>query len=248
MLNKVGKADDIFSLFEESERMVLAVSGGKDSMCMADLMPLYKEVSGKNLELHGVYVDNGLGSLTSEELKNIENFLHERGVKFHVIEDDETQKIIEKKLKPMNACFVCTRERRKRLLLEAKRLGARKVALAHNLDDVIETLFLNILFGREISTFLPKQELFGGEYFIVRPLILIEAKKTAEYVKMASIPFVESRCPYRNENKRETIRRILKELEREHPLIKKNVLRALMNVKEDFLWAKFYKWKEEIVE
>ncbi len=111
---------------------------------MADILAAYNINFGKRLKLYAVYVDNGLGSLIEEEKQKIKEFLKERKIEFTVMEDNSTKEIIEHRTKPMSPCFICTRESRQRLLTEAQKIGARKIALGHNLDDFIETLLLNI--------------------------------------------------------------------------------------------------------
>ena len=246
LLNKIEKADNIFDLFEDGDGVILSISGGKDSLCLVDLMSLYNKKINKNLKFYGVYVDNGMRLLDEKEKKKIKSFLEERGIVFYTLTDDYSLKTIKNRIKPFNPCFICSRGRRKKLVEFAVKVRARKIALAHNLDDLIETLLLNILFGREISTFLPKQELFRGKFYIVRPLILIESKLTRAYAMQSLLPFVDNRCIYKNKNKRERIREFIKELQRDVPYIKKNVLRAMMKCKEEFLWGQHAEFKKEI--
>jgi len=248
LLNKVENADNIFELFESGETVILGISGGKDSLCMVDLMFFYNEKTRKNLKFYGVYVDNGMGLLNEKEKEKIKAFLEKRDIVFNTINDDETLKSIKNKTKPFNPCFICARGRRKKLVEIAQKIGARKIALAHNLDDLVETLLLNILFAREISSFLPKQELFSGKFYIVRPLILIESRLTLEYARETSLPFIDNRCVYKDKNRRERIRGFIKELERDVPYIKKNILRAMMNYKKEFLWDKYAEYKKEILD
>jgi len=248
LINKVKNADNMFELFESGETVILGISGGKDSLCMADLMFFYNEKTRKNLKFYGVYVDNGMQLLNEKEKEDIKAFLDKRNIVFNTINDEETLKSIKNKTKPFNPCFICTRGRRKKLVEIAQKIGVKKIALAHNLDDLVETLLLNILFAREISSFLPKQELFSGEFHIVRPLVLIESGLILKYAREAMLPFVVNRCVYKDKNRRERIRGFIKELERDVPYIKKNILRAMMNCKKEFLWDKYREYKKEILD
>ncbi|MFH1113722.1 MAG: ATP-binding protein, partial [Pseudomonadota bacterium] len=132
-------------------------------------------------------------------------------------------------------CFLCSRMRRKRLFELARDYRCNKVALAHNRDDVIETLLLNIFFAREISTMLPSQTYFRGEFNLIRPLAYIEESLLKRFASESCLPVIENPCPTAGKTKREYIKDLLKKLEADHRGLKENIFKAMKHVKPDYL-------------
>jgi len=238
LLTKIGRANKYFNIFGDKKAFVVGISGGLDSIGLVDLVYHFFKRINRKAEIHAVFVDNHFKTLKDE--KFIENFLKEREINFVKIEDSESKLQIEKQLKPFNPCFICTRNRRKLILQIAEQKGITRILLGHTLDDVIETLLLNLFYSSEISTMLPIQPLFDGRFFIVRPLVLIEKQELIKYLGlMGIVEKLESECPCEKNNKRTLVRKILQELYAYDPTIKKSLKYALVTVNQDFLWTKF---------
>lgn len=245
MLDGIRKADIYFEFFEKESNFVAGISGGFDSLVMVDLIAHYKDKYLKNVNFFALFVDNGLKPLKNPEM--VRNFVEERGFSFHIIKDTETAGNILQKKKPFNPCFICSRNRRKILLEFASSVQSHRVLLAHNLDDVIETLLLNIFYSREISTMMPIQPLFQGRYFIVRPLSLIERNLIMKYALALGISEKpEGTCTFENSNKRKLIRDYLMALYKIDPRIHTNLKHSLFNCNFDFLWCKYKNEKQQI--
>ncbi len=246
LLKKVKKAIAYFDLIREGETILLAISGGKDSLFMADILYHFRNKYNLKFDMLGVYVSNGIKTLYRKD--ELQFFLKKRGIEFLIVEDKNTREIIEKRLKPFKPCYVCSKERRKHLIYTAKERNINKIALAHTIDDAVETLFLNILYAREISTMVPKQSLFKDDFFVIRPIILIEEDEIKSYMRLAGIdrPY-EGRCPYAEENRRETIRQLLKELYKKDPQVRKNVRYSLFECKPEYLWKKYREYRKDIL-
>jgi tRNA 2-thiocytidine biosynthesis protein TtcA len=134
-----------------------------------------------------------------------------------------------------NPCFLCSRLRRKRLFEIADRLGCTKLALGHNKDDVIETFFLNVCYAGEISTMVPRQELFDGRFTVIRPLAMVDEKAIRRLAGTLAFPLFNNPCPSAGTTKRSEIKAMLERLYRSNRKIKGNIYRAMSHVKMEYL-------------
>ncbi len=137
-----------------------------------------------------------------------------------------------------NPCFLCARLRRKRLFELAKAYGCRKVALGHNKDDLIETLFINIFYAGKIGTMKPRQPFFNGLLEIIRPLSYVEKKDITAFSRMHRLRTFENPCPSAGSTKRSQIREMLETLYNQNTHIKGNIFRAMGNIAPDYLLEK----------
>lgn len=246
LLAKIKKTDTFLNVLGTDNVFVAGLSGGIDSLTMLDLLFHYKAKNNLSFNLHAVFIDNSLKNLKNADV--IQKFVEERRFIFAIIQDTSSKIIIEKRLKPFRPCFVCSRERRRLLLEYASKIGARKILLAHTLDDVLETLFLNMFYSRGISTLMPLQPLFNGEYYISRPIILLEKKEIIKYAYLARIPMdLEGKCISEDENKRKIVREFLGEIYKKDPKIKNNLKHALFGYNQDFMWTKFREIKTKLI-
>ncbi len=246
LLNRVEKAVKYFDLINDGETIILGISGGKDSLFMADILYHFRRKYNKKFRMIGVHVANGIKPLYEKD--KLEAFLSQRDIEFLMVEDLNTKKIIENRLKPFKPCYVCSKERRKHLIYTAKDRGINKIALAHTIDDAVETLFLNILYAREISTMVPKQSLFRDDFFVIRPIILIEEDEIETYMKLAGITKIhEGVCPYADTSRRTTVRNILRELYKKDPQVRKNLKHSLFECKPEYLWKKYREFRKDIL-
>jgi tRNA 2-thiocytidine biosynthesis protein TtcA len=169
----MGKAIHRYGLIQDGDRILVGVSGGKDSLSLLHLLQERRKRVSIQYELMPVYIDLGFDSERSEILKI---FFEAQGLSYH-IEFTDIGKRANSPENRENPCFLCSWERRKCIFHLAHRLKCNKIALGHHKDDIIETLLLNIFYSAEISTMLPVQTLFKGKVTLIRPLALIEEKK-----------------------------------------------------------------------
>ncbi|MGE5799288.1 MAG: ATP-binding protein, partial [Syntrophaceae bacterium] len=134
-----------------------------------------------------------------------------------------------------NPCFLCSRLRRRRIFEIADARGCNKIALAHHRDDMIETMLLNMFYSREISTMMPKQQIFGGTLHIIRPLAYIREELVKKFARERQLPVVGNRCPTSGNSRRRYIKELLNALEKDNRLIRDNLFRAMKNVKKDYM-------------
>ncbi len=232
----VGKAIHRYGLIQEGDRIMVGVSGGKDSLTLLHLLHERRRRVQMHYELIPVHIDMGFGSGRAQVLRD---FFEAKGLAYH-IEFTDIGKRANSPENRENPCFLCSWERRKRIFHLAHQLKCNKIALGHHKDDIIETLLLNIFYSAEISTMVPIQPLFRGKMTLIRPLALVEEKKIERFAKEMDLPFGPSGCPVSGRTKRKEVKELIESLERKNRKIKGNIFRSLSNIKLDY---SFVKWK-----
>ncbi|HSB05157.1 MAG TPA: ATP-binding protein [Thermodesulfobacteriota bacterium] len=226
----MGKAIHRYGLIEDGDRILVGVSGGKDSLTMLHLLHERKKRVLIDYELIPIHIDLGYDSSRQGPLRE---FFVARGLSYH-IEPTQIGKLAHGPENRENPCFLCSWERRKRIFQMAHRLNCNKIALGHHKDDIIETFLLNIFYSAEISTMLPVQTMFKGKLTIIRPLALIEERKIERFAREMGLPSGPSGCPLSGKTKRKEIKELIQTLEKVNPQTKRNIFRSLSNVKWDY--------------
>jgi tRNA 2-thiocytidine biosynthesis protein TtcA len=230
----MGKAIHCYGLIQDGDRIMVGVSGGKDSLTLLHLLHERRKRVQTHYELIPAHVDLGFNSERANILKD---YFEAKGLSYH-IEFSDIGKRANSSENRENPCFLCSWERRKRLFQLAYRLKCNKVALGHHKDDLIETLLLNIFYSGEISTMVPIQTLFKGKITLIRPLALIEEKKIERFAQEMDLPFGPSGCPSSGRTKRKEVKELIETLGKKNRKVKGNIFRSLSNIKLDYLLCK----------
>ncbi len=230
----MGKAIHRYGLIQDGDRILVGVSGGKDSLSLLHLLQERRKRVSIQYELMPVHVDLGFDSERSEILKN---FFEAQGLSYHIEFTDIGKKANSPENRE-NPCFLCSWERRKSIFRLAHRYKCNKIAFGHHKDDIIETLLLNIFYSAKISTMLPIQTLFKGKVTLIRPLALIEEKKIERFAREMDLPFGPSGCPSSGKTKRKEVKELIDALERRNRKVKGNIFRSLSNIKLDYMWGR----------
>jgi len=233
LLQEMTETIKRYEMFRPGDRVLVAMSGGKDSFVLWRLLKDCRS-NWPDVQFLPVHVEAGFGPAGNTTVQRIATYLKQFGEELHIISRNYGQEILQMKPKD-NPCFRCSRLRRKALFETAAEFGCRKVALAHHRDDVIETLLLNILFGREISTMLPVQPLFDGQFYIVRPLWATDEKRIQIFAREQAFPTSHPPCPFAGYTRRQHIKQLLDKLEQENPHVRESVFQSLFHVNNDFL-------------
>src|SRR4030065_25300 len=229
----VGKAIHRYGLIQDGDRILVGVSGGKDSLTLLTLLSERAKRVPIHYELLAVHVDLGFQSGGADMLKE---FFEAKNLPYHI----ETTRIAELANGPdnrENPCFLCSWERRKRIFSLAQQFECNKVAFGHHKDDIIETLLLNIFYSAEISTMLPVQPLFNGKITLIRPLALLEERKIERFAKEMGLPYFPCGCPASGRSKRREGKEVLGILEKKNHRIKGNIFRSLSNIKLEYTFT-----------
>ena len=230
----VGKAIHQYQLIQDSDRILVGVSGGKDSLTLLHLLHERKKRVSVDYELIPVHIDLGFESGRTDILRN---FFEGKKLPYHIEFTDIGRKANSSENRE-NPCFLCSWERRKHLFYLAHRLGCNKIALGHHKDDIIETLLLNMFYSGEIGTMLPIQPLFKGKITLIRPLSLLEEKKTERFAREMGLPVGPSGCPSSGKTKRKEVKDLIETLTRKNHRVKGNIFRSLSNIKLEYTFAK----------
>lgn len=231
MKRLMGRAIHRHQMTVDGDHILVAVSGGKDSMA---LLWLLRERIGRmpiDYRITAAHVDPGFGADSAGKMAA---FFSANGFSYRIIESD----IGPRAHGPENRespCFFCSRLRRKRLFTLASELGCNKIAFGHHKDDLIETFFINVFYGASISTMLPVQSFFGGKLTAIRPLYLADEDLVRRYAKEMNWPSIDLGCPSAGSSKRAEIKRMLLDLYRANRKVKGNIFHALQNVRPEYL-------------
>jgi tRNA 2-thiocytidine biosynthesis protein TtcA len=240
----MGKAIHSYGLIQDGDRILVGVSGGKDSLTLLHLLQERRNRVPIRYELVPVHIDLGFDTKRAGILKH---FFEAHNLPYHIEFTDIGKKANSPENRE-NPCFLCAWERRKRLFHLAHRLKCNKIALGHHKDDIIETLLLNIFYSGEISTMLPLQTLFKGKIALIRPLILLEERKIERFAREISLPFGPSGCPASGKTKRKEVKELIELLQKKNRRVKGNIFRALSNVKLNYTlkeWRKSSKNRDD---
>jgi len=221
-----------YGMIAEGDRVLVGVSGGADSFALLDLLnspmifvPKFS-VTAVHIDL-GFAGSEGNADLIERELKKMASD--------YVIEKTDIGPVAHSEFNRKNPCFLCSRLRRKRIFEIAAAKGCNRIAFAHHRDDIIETLLINLFYGREISTMKPDQSIFRGALHIIRPLTYIREGLIKKYAGERGFKVVANRCPTSKTSKRLYVKELLHSLEKDNRQIRHNIWTAMHHVKKDYL-------------
>ncbi|MDP8266821.1 MAG: ATP-binding protein [Candidatus Aceula meridiana] len=227
--SRMGKAIGDYDMFQDGDKVLVAVSGGKDSLSLLRILQFRQSFIPIKMEFLAVFVDSGIPDFPVEKLESV---FKQLDVPYRIEKNDF---LGEKSFEDVD-CFWCSWNRRKVLFGLAQRLGFNKIAFGHHLDDIVETVLLNLFYQGEIGAMKPKQELFEGKMCIVRPLAYEKEENILIFAKQEGLDGLSKYyCPQNDKSKRMQVKKMLAELEQENPAIKINIFKSLQNIKEEYL-------------
>ena len=227
----VGQALHTYRMLADGDRVLIAVSGGVDSLVLAWLLKHWHRKAPIDYQLLAVHLDMGFGD---REPLLVEEQLRLLGLPFDIEHTTFGREALRAE-QGKSACYHCARQRRNRLFALAEEKGFNKVAFGHHQEDIIETFFLNLLYGGNMSTMVPRQDLFGGGLTLIRPLALVEKEQISRLAAALGLKPVANPCPLAGGSKRESVRSLLTTLYASDPRIKANIFTALANPKPEYL-------------
>lgn len=227
----VGEAIADYNMIEEDDRIMIGLSGGKDSLLLSLALAALRRRSPVKFGLSACIIDQTGGSMDASKL---EKFMEILGIPLRRI-DHPTYKIMEDR-DERSPCSLCANLRRGMLAGLAKEGGANVLALGHHKDDAVETVLLNLFYGGRFKCYQPNMFMTRTEVKVIRPLIYIEERRIALEAARLDLPVTSACCPYSEKSKRLSAKKILEEMEKEIPEIKSNVIHALKNVLESDVW------------
>jgi tRNA 2-thiocytidine biosynthesis protein TtcA len=229
----MGRAIGDFSMVAHGDRILCAVSGGKDSYVMHDLLVDLASRAPVRFDIVAVNVDQGHPGYPGERL---EAYMRERGHAFRMVRED-TYAIVEAKVPAgKTKCSLCSRLRRGILYRLAREMGCNKIALGHHRDDAVVTLLLNLFFSGQLKAMPPKLLCDEGDVVVLRPLVYCAEDDIAAYAGARGYPILPcTLCGSQPNLQRSTVSALLADLESRHPGLRESMLAALSNVKPSHL-------------
>ncbi|MFC4160201.1 tRNA 2-thiocytidine(32) synthetase TtcA [Chitinimonas lacunae] len=224
----VGDAIDDFGMIEQGDRVMVCLSGGKDSYTMLDILLNLQKSAPIDFELIAVNLDQKQPGFPEHVLPE---YLTQLGVPFRIVEED-TYSIVKRVVpEGKTTCGLCSRLRRGILYRVADELGATKIALGHHRDDILETLFLNMFHGGRLKAMPPKLVSDDGRHMVIRPLAYCREKDIERYSEMREFPIIPCNlCGSQANLQREMVGQMLKEWDRRFPGRLETMFRSLQNV------------------
>src|SRR5919106_3004033 len=224
----VGRAIEDFNMIEEGDRVMVCLSGGKDSYSLLDILLSLRRNAPVSFELVAVNLDQKQPGFPGHVLPD---YLRQLAIPFHILEQD-TYSVVKRVIpEGKTLCGLCSRLRRGILYTFAKEQGMTKIALGHHRDDIIETLFLNMFYGGKLKAMPPKLLSDDGNHVVIRPLAYCAEKDIAEYAAIQDFPIIPcTLCGSQDQLQRVAIKAMLKAWEKEAPGRLETIFNSIRNV------------------
>jgi tRNA 2-thiocytidine biosynthesis protein TtcA len=224
-----------YDMIQEGDKVLIGVSGGADSFALLDLLDSHM-IYVPRFSFVAVNIDMGFDE-KYRAYKTLEKYFRKNNYHY-MMEKTDIGTLSHSEVNRKNPCFLCSRLRRRRIFEIAAAEGCNKIAFAHHRDDIIETLLINMFYGREISTMMPNQKIFGGKLHIIRPLCYLKEELIKKYSRERSFPVAKNYCPTSKTSKRVYIKNLLNKLEKDNSDIRDNLFKAMSHVKPDYLLSR----------
>ena len=234
LLAEVARASHDFRLIEPGDRVMVAVSGGKDSHALLYLLRQIQRRAPFDFSIFALNVDQGHPGFPSHVLPE---YFEREGYEYKIVKEDTYSVVKEKIPEGKTFCSLCSRLRRGILYTQAVELGATKIALGHHRDDVIETLMLNLLYSGQLKAMPARLRSDDGRNVVIRPLVYLSEAELQEFAVQKAFPIIPcDLCGSQENLQRKQVKNLLNELDAKNPLVRKNVFAALGNVRPTHLY------------
>ncbi|MEY3799095.1 MAG: hypothetical protein RLZZ406_396 [Pseudomonadota bacterium] len=224
----VGQAIGDFGMIEDGDKVMVCVSGGKDSYAMLDILMKLRERAPINFEIVAINLDQKQPNFPAETLPS---YLKNLGIQFH-IEEQDTYSIVKRVIpEGKTTCGLCSRLRRGILYRVADELGATKIALGHHRDDILETLMLNMFYAGKLKAMPPKLRSDDGKHIVIRPLAYVPEKLLERYAQDMNFPIIPcDLCGSQPNLQRQVMKEMLRDWEKKHPGRVENLFRSMHHI------------------
>lgn len=229
--SKIGKAIHDYGLIKNGDRILVAVSGGKDSLTLLSFLKKIQKWAPVRFDLFAAHITTDFHCASCSHKDRLSDIFTKLDVEYVFGHADVLDE------KGNTTCFWCSWNKRKKLFDLAEEKFCNKIAFGHHKDDIVETLMLNLLFKGEISAINPRQELFGGKLTLIRPLCNVDESLIKIYAKDTGLASKACKCPFGNKSKRKAVKDLLREIENKTPgtNIKTNIFNSVSRIRRDYI-------------
>jgi tRNA 2-thiocytidine biosynthesis protein TtcA len=226
--NRVGKAIGDYKMIEDGDTVMVCLSGGKDSYTLLDVLLALRKRAPIDFRIIAMNLDQKQPGFPADVLPN---YLEKLGVEHRIVTQDTYSIVKEKVPEGKTTCSLCSRLRRGIIYKTASELGANKIALGHHRDDIVHTLFLNMLFGGKLKAMPPKLVTDNGDFMVIRPLAYVPEVDIARYARGVGFPIIPCNLCGTQENlQRQKIREMMADWDQRYPGRTESVMTAIQNV------------------
>lgn len=218
LYSKVRQAIDTYKMIEDGDKIAIGISGGKDSLSLLYALAGLRNFYPKQFSLTAITIDLGFEGFN---LSGIESLCQELSVEYTIVKTDIGQ------ISAKEGCSLCARLRKGALMDKAVELGCNKIAYAHNMDDVVETMLLSLIYEGRFSTFWPVTHLNDVNIDIIRPFVFVTQAEAVGFMNKYALPVVSNPCPFDRTSERSYIRNLLSEINSHAPGVKKRLMTAI---------------------
>lgn len=224
----VGQAIAQYNMIEDGDKIMVCLSGGKDSYAMLEILMRLKESAPIHFDLVAVNLDQKQPGFPEHILPN---YLTSLGIDYQIVEEDTYTIVKEKVPEGKTTCSLCSRLRRAILYKTAKAIGATKIALGHHRDDMLETLMLNMFYGGKLKSMPAKLVSDNGEHVVIRPLAFCKEQELIQYAQLKQFPIIPCNlCGSQPNMQRQNIKAMLNDWDKHHPGRIESMFTAMQNV------------------
>ena len=207
-IKDVGRGINDFDMIRDGENILIAVSGGKDSLALALALSLRRRWLPITYSLHAVMINWMEHPIDPAFRPRLEQYFRDLDIDFRIIDEPQFPTTVPEDYN----CYICARNRRRILFEIANREGYRQIAMGHHLDDLVETTMMNLFLRGDFATMNPVQEFFNGDLYVIRPMIEIHESTLIRLAQTYDFPVIKPVCPYDQTNIRSQIKPILKQI------------------------------------
>ena len=223
LLSCARRAIDDYNMIEDGDKIAVGISGGKDSIALLCALINLQRFYPKKFELCAITISMGFEGMN---FSPVTRFCNEAGVEYRIVETELAHVIFDVR-KESNPCSLCAKMRRGMLHDAAKEMGCNKLALGHHYDDVIDTFMLNLFHEGRLGAFLPVTYLSRKDITLIRPFIYAPEKDIRYFVSKNDLPIVPTLCPEDGHTERETVKKLVDDLDRQYKGLKHRIFGAM---------------------
>ena len=231
IVKETGRGINRFKMIEDGDKVLLAISGGKDSLALAFTLAVRRRWLPIHYDLHALRIDWNQYPMPDSDAKKMEEFFDMLEIPYEVEHAD----MFPPSFKGEFNCYLCARNRKRMLFDKAAELGYKKIATGHHMDDVITTTLINLCYRGNFSTMMPVQQFFGGKLTLIRPMCMVYESKLRLMAERLGFPVYNTGCPYKSTNMRLKMKPIVAELSRDNRRLREHIFEAPWNINPEYL-------------